>query len=220
VPWPRSCRPMTRIRLKRLTNAGENNESEIPAERQQLWRDLLKSGYLRVEYIQPGARSGAMIRERQVQFGDLLVCIGGGTGVEHLADAYLVRRKPVIPLDLPIGASREDGTGGAQRLNREALANPGDFFRLQPEQQSMGATVLSLLATKAGKQDVTEIAANFASLVSVLDRPIVFYVRLLNPNLPDFPDVERFFREVVDPTVTGLGIGAWRWAPTPPGTVS
>jgi len=183
----------------------EKAESEIPAGRQQLWQKLLKSGHLRVEYIQPGARSGAMIRERQVQFGDVLVCIGGGTGVEHLADAYLARRKPVIPLDLPIGASREDGTGGAQRLNREALANPSDFFRLRPEQQSTGATVLSLLATRTGKQDACEIASNFAALVSALDRPIAFYVRLLNPNVPDFPDVERFFRGVVDPTVSELG---------------
>ena len=37
------------------------------------------------------------------------------------------------------------------------------------------------------------------------DRPIAFYVRLLNTNVPDFPDVERFFREVVDRTVSGLG---------------
>jgi hypothetical protein len=160
---------------------------------------------MRVEYIRPGARSGTMIRERQAQFGDLLVCIGGGTGVEHLADAYLARRKPVIPLDLIIGASHEDGTGGAQRLNREALVNPRDFFCLRPEQQSMGATVLSLLATKAGKKDVFEIASNFVALVSALDRPIAFYVRLLNPTMPDFPEVERFFREVVDPTVNGLG---------------
>jgi len=35
--------------------------------------------------------------------------------------------------------------------------------------------------------------------------PIAFYVRQLNPGLTDFDDVERFFREVVDPTVAGLG---------------
>jgi hypothetical protein len=69
----------------------------------------------------------------------------------------------------------------------------------------MGATVLSLLATRTGKQDVFEIVANFDALVSALDRPIAFYVRLLNPNVTDFPDVERFFRQVVDPTVGGLG---------------
>jgi hypothetical protein len=60
-----------------------------------------------------------------VQFGDALICIGG-TGVEHLAEPYSARRKPVIPLDLAIGASREDGTGGALRLNREALANSNE----------------------------------------------------------------------------------------------
>jgi len=67
----------------------EKASAEIPAERQQLWQDLLKSGHLRVEYIRPGARSGTMIRDRQAQFGDVLLCVGGGTGVEHLADAYM-----------------------------------------------------------------------------------------------------------------------------------
>ena len=183
----------------------EKSEDEIPADRQQLWRDLLKSGDLRVECILPGARSGAMIRDRQAQFGDVLLCLGGGTGVEHLADAYTARRKPVIPLDLPLGASHEDGMGGAVKLNREARANPNDFIRLQPEQQSMGAALLALLSTKAGKQDISEVVANLITLVGALDRPVAFYVRLLNSSMADFADVERFFRDVVDPTVGGLG---------------
>ena len=131
----------------------------------------------------PGARSGAMIRDRQAQFGDVLLCLGGGTGVEHLADAYIARRKPVIPLDLSIGASREDGTGGAERLNREALANPSDFVRLGPEQQSMASTLLALLVTKGGTVEVTEVVTNLERLVTALDLPIAFYVRQLNPGL-------------------------------------
>lgn len=183
----------------------EKAESEIPANRQQLWRDLLKSGYLRVEHIQPGARSGAMIRERQTQFGDVLVCIGGGTGVEHLAESYSARRKPVIALDLAVGASREDGTGGASRLNREARANPNDFLRVAPGQEQNAGTLLTLLSTNGGQSAVSEVLENFSRLVGALDRPVAFYVRLLNPDMADFADVEKFFREVVDPAAKRLG---------------
>jgi hypothetical protein len=182
----------------------EKAESEIPINRQQLWRDLLKSGHLRVEHIQPGARSGAMIRERQTQFGDALICIGGGTGVEHLAESYSTRRKTVIPLDLAVGASREDGTGGALRLNREALANPNEFLHLAPGQEQKAGALLTLLSTNGGQTAISEIIGNFCALVAALDRPIAFYVRLLNPDMVEFAEVEKFFRDVVDPAVKKL----------------
>jgi hypothetical protein len=177
----------------------EKAESEIPGHRRQLWDGLLKSGLLRVEYIKPGARSGAMIRDHQVQHGDFFICLGGGTGVEHLAEMYLLRRKTVIPLDLQLGSSREDGTGGSERLYREARATPSDFVRLRVEEQSRAAALLTLLSSKSGATDVTEIMANLAKLVSAIKRPIAFYVRILNPRLPDYSDVEKFFRNVVDP---------------------
>jgi hypothetical protein len=183
----------------------EKAESEIPENRQQLWRDLLNSGHVRVEHIQPGARSGAMMRERQAQFGDILVCIGGGTGVEHLAESYGARKKPVIPLDLAVGASREDGTGGALRLNREARANPNEFLRLAPGQEQNAGTLLTLLSTKGGQRGISELVETFSGLVAALDHPVAFYVRLLNQDLAEFADVEKFFREVVDPTVQKLG---------------
>ena len=183
----------------------EKAEDEIPASRRTLWRTLVSAGHVRLEYIQPGARSGAMIRDRQAQFGDVLICLGGGSGVEHLAETYMGRRKSVIPFDLAIGASREDGTGGASRLNREARANPSDFLLLIPEKQGAAASLLALLDTEYGHRDVTEVIANFSSLLSVLDRPTAFYVRLLNPEHPDFNAIEAFFRNVVDPVVDNLG---------------
>jgi hypothetical protein len=87
--------------------SSEKSESEIPGTRRALYDELLRSGRLQVESIMPGSRAAALLRQRQAAFGDGLVILGGGTGVEHSADLYLSRRKPVVPFDLAIGSSRD-----------------------------------------------------------------------------------------------------------------
>src|SRR5260370_13604863 len=108
--------------------SSEKAESEIPNSRRPLYEELLRSGLLHVESIMPGSRAAVFLRQRQAVFGDALVILGGGTGVEHSADLYLSRRKPVVPFDLALGASRDDGTGGAMRLAKEARTEPNRFF--------------------------------------------------------------------------------------------
>jgi TIR- and PNP-associating SLOG family len=77
--------------------ASENALDEIPGDRRALWNELTGSGAARLELIMPGARSGALLRDRQSDFGDLLVAVGGGTGVEHLATLYINSRRPLFP---------------------------------------------------------------------------------------------------------------------------
>lgn len=179
--------------------------SEIPADRLALWQELLDGGFVNVEYIQPGARSATMIRDRQAQLGDVLLLLGGGTGVEHSARLYMDRRKPVIPLDLPLGASREDGTGGAVRLSAEARNDVSRFFTLQPSHAGVAGALLAGLSTRAGAEDVSAVASRVIDLLKLLSPPTAFYTRLLNSAVSQFSRVQEFFREVVDPVVEEAG---------------
>lgn len=188
-----------------VVTISEKSASEIPAGRQALWQELLHSGKLRAESIMPGARSAALMREKQVQFGDILLTLGGGTGVEHLAQLYQARRRHVIPLDLPLGASREDGLGGSLLLSRQAQSEPQRFFSLRQPLADFANTRLSTIATQKGNVSVEQVAVNLLDLLQNLSPPRVFYTRLLNPQAEDYAAVESYFRNVVDPVVEELG---------------
>jgi hypothetical protein len=198
--WPTSYGPPL------IVVTSEKSEREIPEARRPLWDSLLKSGVMRVESILAGARSGAMLRERQAQHGDILVALGGGTGVEHLSDLYLARRRSVIPLDLPLGASRDDGTGGSERLAQKSRERPASFFRFQREVAGNENARLASISTRSGTVDVETVGQNLLELLRLLARPYVFYTRLLNPKHVRFDLVEDFFRNVVDPVVVEFGL--------------
>jgi len=181
--------------------ASEKGLDEIPTDRRTLWDELNGAGQVRLELIMPGARSAALIRERQAIFGDVLLVLGGGTGVEHLADLYINARRPVIPLGFKLGASREDGTGGAYRLFREARADPQRFFELSASSIGRETALLTALSAIETGSTPVQTAARFLTLIDALAFPKIFYVRLLNRRHAKFPEVESFFRNVVDPVI-------------------
>jgi hypothetical protein len=198
--WP------AELGLPIVVTTSEKAESEIPDSRRPLHAALLRSGRVRVESIMPGSRAAVFLRQRQARFGDALVILGGGTGIEHSADLYLSRRKPVLPLDLALGASRDDGTGGARRLAKHARAEPMRFFRFQPPFAATEGAALADVATRDGTVPAHDIAARTVVLLSKIARPDAFYVRLLDHAHPKFAIVESFFRDVVDPVVDDAGM--------------
>jgi hypothetical protein len=121
--------------------------------------------------------------------------------VEHLANLYSERGKPIIPLDLPLGASRGDNTVGGEGLAKRALVSPDQFFRLKVGDP---AARLAALSTVQGT-DTEEIARRLIALIEDITLPRAFYVRLLDTSSGDFDDVEWFFRNVVDHVVAAAG---------------
>lgn len=198
--WPRAAG------LPVVVVASEKAEAEIPEGRRALWRELLDSGCVQLESIMPGSRAAALIRQQQAVFGEILLTLGGGTGVEHLANLYLHERRTVIPLDLPLGASRGDGTGGSEHLAQQSRKEPGRFVRLQRNLVYRANAELAGLATRNGMEPHADVARRIIGLLGMLAPPTAFYVRLLNREHSAFPRVEAFFREVVDPVVAEAGL--------------
>lgn len=185
------------------TLATSKTDSHIPPSRRTIYDELREADAVHMEFFEPGWNAGAARRRRLAELGDILIGIGGGEGTEHLAIEYSSRGKPVIPLDIKIGGSTDDGSGGAGRLFERALAQPGDFFRVTDG--ASPADLLDRTRTRDGDTELTKVVAAVLKLLRSLTPPEVFFVRLLNPKLPEFPAVETFFRDVVDPFVTDLG---------------
>jgi hypothetical protein len=185
------------------TIATGKTDSQIPAARRAIYDELRNSDAVTMEFLNPGWTGGAVRRQRYGQIGDILIGVSGGEGVEHLAIEYSTKGKPVIPLDIQIGASMRDGSGGASRLFDRALTEPGDFFQVTDGESA--SELLERTRTRNGETEVSEVVASIVKLLHALTPPRVFYVRLMNDSIPEYASVENFFRNTVDDLVVELG---------------
>jgi hypothetical protein len=179
------------------------SQSKIPASRQALWKGLETVDAVKLEFANPGWSSGAIRRTRQSELGDILIALSGGEGTEHLAQLYALAGKPVIPLDLALGSSKGDGSGGAARLAEESLTYPDRFVRVSDPHAA--AALFARLATYKGRTEPAKVAQAVVELIQALESPRAFYVRLMNTTLAEYSAVEDFFRKVVDPVIEQLG---------------
>lgn len=172
-------------------------EDQIPEEYANLWDTLRASQLIKIESAAHWNMNGKRM-EAQAHFGDVLVALGGTEGVLYLANLYHDAGKPVVPLNLAIcpettGARRiyNLGLASAQSRNLFQIANDGDSHdwinRIRFPQ----------------RQSTTDRVSVLVELLESLERPRAFAVRLLNPDLPEYDDVQTFFDTVVQPVVEG-----------------
>lgn len=176
----------------------------IPEIRRAVWDSCLNRTDFELELSPPGWRMGGVIRSAQVLRGDVLVAIGGGAGVEQLADLYSDEGKSVVPIRSELGAFSNDGNGGASYLHGCALSEANSFFQLRDSAGS-AAGRLAEIRIELGYNPNTA-AEQVRSLIGDLRPPLAFYARLLAPDFDEFEPVEEFFRQVVDPVVIEKGM--------------
>ena len=182
-----------------LVVASQRALDRVPASRRTTWDNCRRRPDLEPLLSPPGWRMGGVIRQKQALNGDVLVAIGGGAGVEHLAELYLDEGKSVIPIQCDLGAIVGDGNGGSSYLHGLALSETSSFFELRDGAGSSTGR-LSALRIEANCEP-SPIAEATESLIGDLRPPRAFYVRLLREDMDEFESVDGFFRRVVDTVV-------------------
>jgi hypothetical protein len=162
---------------------------KIPEDKKGIWEHLLSKNIIDLVLISNELNVGGLLRQNQEKYGDVLITVGGETGVSHLADLYLQREKSVIPLNFPI---KEKRNASFELWNR-VCESPDKYIRF-----SKNIPVLSNFLKINFQQNVDNIKENIISLLELLQRPYIFYNRVQDITDKNFIEVDEFFKCVVN----------------------
>lgn len=174
-------------------------KARIPRSRARFVEEAIDEGIMELVQLPQPLHVGGVLRERQAFYGDVLVTVGGGPGVEHLSGVYRQMRQPVIPLDLPLKPGKQSAS---ERLNAEAREKPSTFFEF--ESPGRAAAALSNLSLKEFPR-IDDFTPRFLEFVTGLRAPQVFLAHLLNRKMADYEMVSAFIDQVVSEVMTSSG---------------
>ncbi len=102
-------------------------EEKISDANLRLLRNLEQRCVVELHRVRRERFTGGEYRKAQIQKADAMLAIGGGKGTYASGRDMTDVGKPVLPLDLRLGALNTDGEG-AIALHREMMSNPARFF--------------------------------------------------------------------------------------------
>ena len=166
------------------------SEDQIPEQFAALWDGLKGSAVVSIENASHWNMASKRM-ELQAVRGDILITLGGCEGVLFLANLYSQSGKPVIPLNFKLSPEGK----GSRRLFSRAMerASSDEFFRPTEQTAHHWINLLNFGTRHGTEHRVRQVV----ELLTALQRPAAFAVRLLNPTHPNFPEVEDFFEVVV-----------------------
>ena len=147
--------------LVRAATGADSETKRFSDQNRQLIRRLQDMGALEIRHIPEAVYSGGDYRNCLVDMSDGMIAIGGGKGTYITGDMMIDAGKPVMPMDIRIGASHEDGEG-ALKLLSEMKSDPKPFLPLRHE---IVKTRLSTLSLEGSCPPVQRIANEVADIL-------------------------------------------------------
>ena len=137
-------------------------ESKIDDANLELLHNLEQRNVVEQTHIRREVYTGGGYRTVMTDLADAIVAVGGGKGTYSAGTAMTDLGKPVLPLDLDIGAITEDGEG-AVALHREMMSDTDRFF---PNTHSEIKNRMGLLSLNRGLVQPESAALAAAEMVS------------------------------------------------------
>ena len=102
-------------------------ESKIDDTNLLTLKELQQRNVIENHHIRREVFTGGEYRKAELDLADAMLAIGGRKGTYSIGTKMTAAGKPVLPLDLDLGAYQDDGDG-AVTLNREMISHPNRFF--------------------------------------------------------------------------------------------
>ena len=137
-------------------------ESKIDDANLRLLRDLEQRNAVELCLIRREVFTGGEYRKLMAEKADAMLAIGGGKGTYSAGADMIALGKPVLPLDLQLGSTADDGDG-AVALHREMASAPGRFF---PNTYRDVRNRVGLLSLDRGINDAETVARVSAEILA------------------------------------------------------
>ncbi len=118
---------------------------------------------LEVERIRREEFTGGEYRRLECELADGMIALGGGKGTYAAGRQMIGIGKPVLPLDLEIGALFEDGEG-SRLLHKELQSDPSEFL---PNTYDQVVDQIEVLSLEGGTHGATEVARRAAETLGL-----------------------------------------------------
>ena len=136
--------------------------SKLDDENRRTLTHLQQRRVLELERIRREEFTGGEYRKLECELADGMIALGGGKGTYTAGRQMIEIGKPVLPLDLEIGAFYEDGEG-ARLLHKEMQSNPSQFL---PNTHDQAVDQIEVLSLEGGTHGAIEVARRAAEILS------------------------------------------------------
>ena len=146
----------------RIVMSDQAPESKIDDANLRLLRDLEQRNVVELCPIRREVFTGGEYRKVMVETADAMLAIGGGKGTYSAGTEMIALGKPVLPLDLQLGSTADDGNG-AVALHREMMSAPSRFF---PNTHQEMRNRVGLFSLDRGINDTETVARRSAEMLA------------------------------------------------------